>query len=258
MSEDGAKKHSLVKAVTGPINMAVVGAAAIGAVALHSWPVVALGGVAYAALVAWDFVSGSEKKKGSRAERTTLPDPGKLKDQATRSAVLTIRGAQAELARVLHETSEDVKANLALALISADELVERAAVLARRSEDLGKYLSMIDPRVLEADVAQLRQRVASTEDPEAKAQYDTARKAREEHLGVILELGKTKERVSASLLGIAATLEGLPAKVVRMRALDEHAMDEASGSVKDELDRMNGEMKSLEDTLASIAEAVKK
>jgi hypothetical protein len=257
MSEDGAKKHPLVTAVTGPVNMAVVGAAAIGAVALHSWPVVALGGVAYAALVAWDFVSGNEKK-GSRAERTTLPDPSKLKDPATRSAVQTIRGAQAELARVLDETPEEVKANLALALISAEELVGRAAVLARRSEDLGKYLAVIDTRVLEADVAQLRLRVESTQDPEAKAQYDTARKAREEHLGVILELGKTKERVSASLLGIAATLEGLPAKVVRMRALDENAMDEASGSVKDELDRMNGEMKSLEDTLASIAEAVKK
>ena len=37
--KSGAKK--LVKAVTGPINMAVVGAATVSALALHSWPVVA-------------------------------------------------------------------------------------------------------------------------------------------------------------------------------------------------------------------------
>lgn len=249
--KSGAKK--LVKAVTGPINMAVVGAATVSALALHSWPVVALGGAAYAALVAWDFVSGNDKK--AARERTSLPEPGRLKDAATRSAVLAIVSARKELERVLEDTSDDVKTNLALALGAADELVERAAVLATRSEDLGKYLVSIDPRVLEQDIAQLRQRVASSKDQEARAQYDAARKAREEHLAVLAELHNAKERVHASLLGIAATLAALPAKVVRMQALDAAAMDELSGSVKDELERMNGELSSLEETLSSLSEA---
>jgi hypothetical protein len=244
----------LMKAVTGPINMAVVGAAAVGALALHSWPVVALGGAAYAALVAWDFVSGNDKKS-ARERRATLPNPARLKDPATRSSVTAITSAQAELSRVLEDTPEDVKTTLALALQSAEELGSRAALLADRSEQLGKYLVTIDPRVLEQDVAQLRQRVATSKDPETKAQYDTARKAREEHLAVILELRHAKERVNASLLGIAATLAGLPAKIVRMRALDAAAMDEISGSVKEDLDRMNGELTTLEETLASLAEA---
>lgn len=251
--DKAAKK--LVKAVTGPINMAVVGAAAVSAVAMHSVPVFALGAVAYAALVAWDFVNGTDKKKGARDKRATLPEPARLKDPATRASVQAIVGAQAELLRVLEDTSEDVKTNLALALVSAEELVARAAVLADRSEQLGKYLVTIDPRILEQDVAQLRQRVATSKDPETKAQYETARKAREEHLAVIVELRNAKERVNASLLGIAATLAGLPAKIVRMRALDAEAMDELSGSVKDDLDRMNGELTSLEETLASLADA---
>lgn len=259
--DDGAKPakranaaKKLVKAVTGPINMAVVGAAAVSAVAMHSWPVVALGGVAYAALVAWDLVTGSDKK-AARDKRATLPEPGRLKDPATRSSVLAIVGAREELERVLEGTSDDVKTNLALALGSAEELVGRAAVLSRRSEELGKYLVTIDPRLLEQDVAQLRQRVATSKDPETRAQYDTARKAREEHLAVLVELRNAKERVNASLLGIAATLAGLPAKIVRMSALDAAAMDELSGSVKEELDRMNGELTSLEETLSSLTEA---
>lgn len=250
----GKTAKKLVKAVTGPINMAVVGAATVSAIAMHSWPVVALGGVAYAALVAWDFVSGVDKK-AARQKRATLPEPARLKDPATRSSVLAIVGAQAELLRVLEDTSEDVKTNLALALVSAEELVARAAMLADRSEQLGKYLVTIDPRILEQDVAQLRQKVSTSKDPETKAQYETARKAREEHLAVIVELRNAKERVNASLLGIAATLAGLPAKIVRMRALDAEAMDELSGSVKDDLDRMNGELSSLEETLASLADA---
>ena len=258
MGEERARTtttKALVKAVTGPINMAVVSAAAVGAVAMHSWPVVALGGVAYAALVAWDLVSGNDKEGAPRARRPALPDPGKLKDQATRASVSAIACARTELLRVLKGTSQEVKNNLALALASAEELVERAALLAKRSEELGEYLAKIDARTLEKDVANLHQRVAAAKDAEAKEQYETARRARAEHLAVIVELGNTKERVNASLVGIAATLEGLPAKVVRMRTLDAAAMDELSGSLKEDLDRMNGELTSLEEALSSLAEA---
>src|ERR1700716_2447366 len=105
MSDEAAKNakdanaaKKLVKAVTGPINMAVVGAAAVGAVAMHSWPVVALGGVAYAALVAWDFVNGHDQR-AARRNRATLPEPACLKDPATRASVQAIVAARAELLR---------------------------------------------------------------------------------------------------------------------------------------------------------------
>jgi hypothetical protein len=54
---------------------------------------------------------------------------------------------------------------------------------------------------------------------------------------------------------IVATLEGLPAKIVRMRALDAQAMDQLSGSMHDELDPMDVELKALEETLATLGEA---
>ena len=46
-------------------------------------------------------------------------------------------------------------------------------------------------------------------------------------------------------------------KIVRMRALDAHAMDQLTGDVKEELDRMNGEIRTFEETLKSVAEVSK-
>lgn len=254
MSKDDDQKSGLKKSIldatTGPMNLAVAGAATLGAVALQSWPIVALGGVAYAALVAWDLVSGGNK----RETRKTLPEIDALKDPATQHAIRAIEGARIQIDRALAETPVDVQANLSIALSSVTELEDRAGKLALRAEDLAKFLCTVDPRVVKQDVDELARRAAATQDPEAKAQYESAHKAREEHLNVLYELGNAKERIAASLVSIAATMEALPAKVVRMRALDAQAMDELSGSVKEELEQMNGEMKSLEEALKTLSE----
>lgn len=244
-------KKTILEATTGPMNLAVAGAATLGAVALQSWPIVALGGVAYAALVAWDLVS---PKSTRGAPRKSLPELDQLKDPATQHAVRAIQGARVQIDRALEETPPDVQANLSIALSSVVELEDRAGKLALRAEDLARFLSTVDPRVVKQDVDDLATRAAGTKDPEAKAQYESAHKAREEHLSVLYELGNAKERIAASLVSIAATMEALPAKVVKMRALDAQAMDELSGSVKDELEQMNGEMKSLEEALKTLSE----
>ncbi len=47
----------------------------------------------------------------------------------------------------------------------------------------------------------------------------------------------------ANLARMVATLEGLSPKVVRMRALDAQGHGRASGTMNDELERINGDMK---------------
>src|SRR6185295_1970447 len=53
----------LRSASTDTINLVVAGSAAVGAAALSSWAVAALGGLTYAALVAWDVASPKYWKK---------------------------------------------------------------------------------------------------------------------------------------------------------------------------------------------------
>jgi hypothetical protein len=71
----------LGKAATSVVNLGVAGASAAGALALHSWPILALGGAAYAALVAWDMVTPEfwRKALGSKTP-TKLPQPEGLQD----------------------------------------------------------------------------------------------------------------------------------------------------------------------------------
>ncbi|WP_394831893.1 hypothetical protein LVJ94_35790 [Pendulispora rubella] len=240
--------RTVTKAATSALSLAVAGTATLGAVALHSWSVVALGGVAYATLVAWDLVSGNDTKK--KKDEITLRDP------ATRSAMQTLSTSRLQLDRVLQETSEDVKAHLALVLLSVDELEARATQLATRAEAIASYLLTTDVRIVEQGVRELEQRVRDTRDPEARAHYESAKKAREEHLATLVELTHVKERIFASLVTICATMDALPAKVVRMRALDSAAMDAMTGNLKDELSRMNDDMQSLEETLKSLTEVI--
>jgi hypothetical protein len=246
----------IVRATTGMANIVVVGTAAVGAAALQSWPILALGGVAYGAMVAWELVSGPKKKVGTPG----VPPPeldddlASYEDPQTQAAVRAILAAKKQIDKTLDETPVDVQEHLFLALASVKELEERAASLARRAEDVAQYLKTTDVRVVQADVQALEKRVASATDPEAKVQYQSAYAARREHLDVLKDLWTAKERIAATLLSIAATLEGLPAKIVRMRALDAQATDQLSGDVKEELDRMNTEIRTFEDTLKTLAE----
>jgi hypothetical protein len=245
---------ALGRAATGFLNLGVAGAAAVGAAALHSWPLVAVGGATYAALVAWDLVRGGDKRPPGSPEVRTLRDPGSYGDVQIQNTVRALLGAKLEIDRVLAETPDEVKGNLATALVSVDSLLERAAGLADRGEDLARYLLTKDPRVVRQDVDSLRQRVSATADAEAKGQYESALAAREEHLKALEDLRNAHERVLASMLSIASSLEGLPAKIVHMRALDADAMDKLGGDVKGELDRVNDEMKAFEETLRTLGE----
>lgn len=253
-SGDETGKKTPLRALVGPLNVAVAAAAGVAALALHSWPVVALGGVAYGALVAWDLVGGGGAKKTRVSTVPELPDPGKLMDPTARGAMLTIRAARAELDAVMKDTPLDVQANLVTALSNVEELEQKAAGLAKRADDLARYLSTRDPRVVAQDVDSLTVRLQSTTDEEAKKQLESAHQARVDHLKVLKDLETARERIGASLLSIASTLEALPAKLVRMKALDAHAMDEISGSVQEDLAQMNGEIRSLEEVLEGLAD----
>lgn len=250
----------LARAASTWTSLGVVGTAVVAAAALGSWPLLAIGGAAYAALVAWDVASPDFWKKalgGAGPESATLPDPARVKDPSLRAAVESIFAARAELARVLAETPDDVKANLALAIGQLAELERHAALLVARGEDLGAYLATCDAPRIQKEIAELDGRVRAARDPEARAQYQTARAARTEQLQAVEDIENANDRIRAQLSTVVATLEGLAPKIVRMRALDAQAMDELSGSVNDELVRMNGEIKVFEETLSSLAEVVR-
>ena len=247
----------LGRSATGAINVAVGGAAVIAAAAIHSGALLFLGVSAYVALVAFDLINPRFWQKALSAppsQAAALPAPNQITDEAVRQAVRGILEARAELGRVLGETPDDVKSYLAAALASVSDLETRAGHLAGRAETLSRYLNNTKPEAVPGEISRLSDRAHKAGDAQAKNEYQSAQRLREEQLRALDDLAVARDRILANLARIAATLEGLPPRVVRMRALDAQAVDHLSGDLNQELDEMSGEIKGFEETLKLLAE----
>jgi hypothetical protein len=238
------------------VNLAVAGSAAVGAAALHSLPILALGGVAYAALVAWDLASPAFWKNAMAPEAARFPDPEKLLDTVLADVVRSLIAGRAKLAEVVAETPVEVKRHLGSVMTSMTEMEDGATRLVKRADDLSRYLATTDPAPIRREIDKLIDKARSARDDVAREQYESARQMREEQLRALDDIAGARERIMANLARMVATLEGLPPKLVRMRALDAQAMDALSGSMTDELDRINGDMKAFEETLRTIGESM--
>jgi len=242
----------VARAVAGPVNLAVAGASALGGFLLHSWPLAALGGIAYAALVAWDLVTPEFWSKVSAQDvlpASQLPDPSSVQDPGVRSTVRELWVARGELARVIGEASPQVRGYVGMITSSLRQLETHAAELVSRADLLTRYLSSVSPTMVEGEVARLRAESVATDDPEARKQFEQALASRQEQLKTLGDIQDARDRVNGTLSKVVAALQALPAKVVRMQVMDAESLDAVSGDVNKELDTLNTEVSAFEDTL---------
>jgi len=244
--------RAIASAMTGTLNLVVAGSAAVGAALMNSIPILAIGGAAYVALVAWDLASPAHWKRALRSKQlaaSEMPDPDTLVDATVKKHVRSLLATKRELTEVLSHNPEQVNQYVAMALGSLSELEERAARLAARAEDVSRYLAGASPEMVREEIRRLDKQVKLTSDEDARAEYQRAREAHEQKLTTLKSLADARDRLYANLSRLVATYESLPARIVHMRTLDAQAMDALSGNVNQELDRMNHEMAAFEETL---------
>jgi len=244
------------RAAAGPLNLSVLGGAVVGAVALSMWPIAAIGGVAYAALVASDVSSPDFRRRvmGGKKPARRLPRPDALRDPAVAAVVVKIGAARAEVDQVVRATPERVQRMIGGTLASIDELEGHGAMLALRADEVSRYLATVNVAEIEREARELEGRAAGATDPGARDGYQAAAGAAAERLKAVRDIAAARERTLAHLARIAATLAGVPAKLVRLRALDDQASDALTGDVGAELDRMNVDLRAFEETLESLVE----
>jgi hypothetical protein len=252
--EKGAAGKVVARAATGTLNLAVAGAGAVGTALTGSWLVAAMGGIAYLALVAWDVANPEFWKRvlARKPPESILPEAKRFKNPEIAQAMAALHRGRADLARVMLEVPEQVQNYMGLALTSMTELEGHAVRLAERGDEMGSYLASVDPQAIRTAIRRLSEQAERSRDAEARAQFEEARRAKEDQLRTLDELTQAQERVLANLSRIVATVEGLPAKVMKMQVLDARAIDSISGNLNTELDRMNGEIRAFEETLAEI------
>ena len=244
------------RAAAGPLNLSILGGAVIGAVALASWPIAALGGAAYAALVASDVSSAEFRKRVlfGRGAPARLPSPGTLGDPAVRAAVERIALARAEVDKVVKSIPRRVQRNVSSALAAVDELEGHGAALAVRADQLSRYLASVDVMAAHDEAEALAARAGQTLDPGARESYEAAAHAAAERVTALGDIATARERTLAHLARIESAIKAMPTKLVRLRALDDQASDALTGDVGAELERMNIDLRAFEQTLESLVE----
>jgi len=241
----------LVNAASRPTSLLVAGASAVGAAAIQSVPILAAGAVAYAALIAWDMLNPETWRRAIRGERASaqLPNPDSMLDPDARRAARDLLAAKRELEAVLKKNPDQVNHFLGLALGTLAEMEDRAARLLTRLDDISRFLAGANTQAIQAEIRSLEGQAQRTADRDAKNEFENARAAREQQLTTVKQLVDARDRLLANLARLVATYQGLPGRVVHMRALDAQAVDAMSGDVNKELDRMNHEMAAFEETL---------
>ena len=244
------------RAFFGPLNLTVVGAAAAGAAALGSLSLLALGGAAYLALVAWDLSSATFWRKVVNPDeappREALPSPRAVFDAETRAAVERLRAARATITAEAASMPAPLASSLASLQGALGELDQRTGRLVSRSDELSRYLARNDGTALRREIVDLDARARRATDAESRRHYEEARAAREEQVRTLDDIAAARERLVANLARMVATLEGVPPRLMKMRALDDQAADDVSGDVGRQLEDMNLGLQALEETLESL------
>jgi hypothetical protein len=246
----------LGRALAGPLNLGVLGAAALGAAVLASWPIAALGGAAYLALVAADLSSAEFWRRvlTGRDPPARLPSPGALRDPEVRAAVARIVAARGEVDAAVKTTPAHVQRHAVSALDAIRELEVQMAELAKRADELSRFLASTDPVAARRDAEALAAKAAHTADPVARAGYEAAATAGRERVTALTEIAAARERALAHLARIEGAIKALPSQLVRLRTLDDQATDALTGDIGAELERMNTELRAVEDVLTALTE----
>lgn len=249
--KDPSKFGKLGRASVNSLNLAVAAGSATLAIGLGSLPLGILGGLAYAAMVAWDALSPAKRAKTSKLP-STLPDPKTITNPDTRAAVEKLIESKATLQRTLDETPEDVIAHISTTLSTLSELESYAARLVARAEDITKYLSGVKLDALVEEIRVLTHRAQDASHPDSRKTFEEAKQARMDELRTLKELKSTKETIDAHLMRVVAVFGSLPTKVVHMRALDAQALDRLSGDMNEELTAVGTELATSEKVIKNL------
>lgn len=250
------------RAATERSTLAVGAGAVLAAPLLASWWVLAAGLFAVLLMVAWRLGSPRYWQKAleeDRAQPPRLPealarlgDQAQLCDPSLRSAVAAISAAHATLGRVLGRTPIEVRTNVRFVLAALTDLETRAARLLARADEMYQYLGTVRREALQIELKRLEDLARQSSDPLVREEYDQARRARVEQLVAVDEIVRSHQRAVASLHRVVATVEGLPARLVRMRVLDAQMREDLVTDLDRQMVRIQGEIVTSEQALREL------
>ena len=242
-------------AAVNTVNLVVAGLGGVAAAALHSLPVLALGTAAYAALVAWDAMSPEFQKK---FRQSRLPPPVELSslvqltDPRARVFAESLLDARAQRNRALELAPAGAEGFLSGVLGQVPALEAHARLLIERLAAVRGHLNDSPVKDGQQELEQLKRRPTQAVDTETREQLGAAATAKQSQLATLEDLQRTVERIEAHLTNILTVLEGVPAKLLHVRTLDDANRDAFSSDTRGDLARLDAELSAFEETLKPV------
>lgn len=176
-------------------------------------------------------------------------------DFETRQRVRYIVQLQKEIVREARadDVADYARRDLEKLAVQLSPLVKRSLRIAARKQQLVKYLHNVDERALANYTANLRQRIAATQDPVSRAQYEQALKAREAELETYQAISQAAGRIDSQLETVEATFASWKAKVIRIKTVDVSGASMVTEGLDQELAMLNSDIDLLE---GSVTEAL--
>jgi hypothetical protein len=244
----------LGRSMSSPIHLAVAASAAGSSLWFHLWPLAALGGMAYAALVASDVASPEFWKRTfgeTKPERTPPRGLESIRDAELRRMAAEIRRARHDLDTIVRENAQ-IAVQVVSVLGSVAVLDDRADAVVRNADLLASFLGRTNTDAICEEIADLRARASTTRDAMTREQYERAAATREEQLKAVSDIAAALERAQANLKRIIATFEGISARVIRMSTMDSADTTNVFGDMNTELEEVNRDLASFEEVLRQL------
>lgn len=249
--------------LTSPPALAVWFAGVVLAIWLHSWWMLVPAAAAQAGLLWWrlhdeEYLRSLLTRRREQEETLSEQRIEAALDQMdfeTRQRVRYIVQLQKEVVREARAPDVEDYAKRDLDRIAAQlmPLVQRAVRMAIRKQQLAKYLQNVDEKALRSYCANLEQRIASTTDEVAKAQYQQALNARKAELQTYQAIAQASSRIDSQLENVEATFANWKARVIRIKTADVAGAATASQDLFQELGALNNEIDLLD---SSVSEAL--
>jgi hypothetical protein len=250
-----AKRRIIAQSARSAPNVVALGMSLTTGLLLGSVWLVIAGCCLYVLLVARNSTSRRFWRKILEADAELLrqlPVETSLKDPSLPLVVQSIRKGYDEVARVMKETPDQVKAHLSVATASLDDLRLSAAQLIREADGLGSYL-LTDPRTaIEREIQKLNEAIANAKAPEMKLEYQGALSIRQDQLAAIAEVALEHERIVAALQFIVGTIQAFPAWIYRTRVLEFRAKEDRVSETQEELTRIRLELAASQHVLEGL------
>ncbi|MCS6913068.1 MAG: hypothetical protein RMK29_21245 [Myxococcales bacterium] len=138
------------------------------------------------------------------------------------------------------------------AVAAAEDLLRRITQFGRRWAEIEDQARRCDRARLQQRHHQLGERLAATQDEQARAEYERARAALDAQLGYLADIDIGRERAVARLHHQVATLERLRLAALRHRSVDAARMGEELKAVLEDLARAGQELDAATEALAEV------